>query len=97
MLQNQLGEWDFAGGKLEKGASFGQTLLEEVLEETNLNNELEDFCYLEQHRVNQSWVVIAIYCARIDTLEAIQISHEPHGVRFFYPWRGNVIEYPYLG
>ena len=83
LLQNERGEWDFPGGKLERGASFGQTLLEEVLEETNLNIELEDFCYLEQHRVNRSWVVIAIYRAKIDTLEAIQISYEHMEFGFF--------------
>jgi ADP-ribose pyrophosphatase YjhB (NUDIX family) len=83
LLQNERGEWDFPGGKLETGAAFGQTLLEEVLEETNLNIELEDFCYLEQHRVNRSWVVIAIYRAKIDTLEAIQISHEHMEFGFF--------------
>ena len=83
LLQNERGEWDFPGGKLETGATFGQTLLEEVLEETNLNIELEDFCYLEQHRVNRSWVVIAIYRAKIDTLEAIQISHEHMEFGFF--------------
>ena len=83
LLQNERDEWDFPGGKLETGASFGQTLLEEVLEETNLNIELEDFCYLEQHLVNRSWVVIAIYRAKIDTLEAIQISHEHMEFGFF--------------
>ena len=83
LLQNERGEWDFPGGKLETGATFGQTLLEEVLEETNLNIELEDFYYLEQHRVNRSWVVIAIYRAKIDTLEAIQISHEHIEFGFF--------------
>ena len=84
LLQNERGEWDFPGGKLETGAALGQTLLEEVLEETNLKIELEDFCYLEQHRVNRSWVVIAIYRAKIDTIEAIQISHEHMEFGFFF-------------
>ena len=83
LLQNERGEWDFPGGKLENGATLGQTLLEEVFEETNLKIELEDFCYLEQHQVNRSWVVIAIYRAKIDTLEAIQISHEHMEFGFF--------------
>jgi ADP-ribose pyrophosphatase YjhB (NUDIX family) len=83
LLQNERGEWDFPGGKLEIGDTLGQTLLEEVHEETNLKIELEDFCYLEQHQVNRIWVVIAIYRAKIDTLEAIQISHEHMEFGFF--------------
>ena len=82
-LQNERGEWDFPGGKLETGATLGQTLLNEVFEETNLRIEFEDFCYLEQYLVNRSWVVIAIYHAKIDTLDAIQISHEHMEFGFF--------------
>ena len=83
LLQNERGEWDFPGGKLETGASVGQTLLEEVMEETNLNIELEQLCYLEQHLVNRSWVVIAIYHAQINSDRAIQISHEHMEYGFF--------------
>ena len=73
LLQNERGEWDFPGGKLETGATFGQTLLEEVLEETNLKVDLENLCYLEQHNVNRSWVVVAVYLAKINSALAVQI------------------------
>ena len=76
LLQNERGEWDFPGGKLETGATIGQTLLEEVLEETNLKVDLENLCYLEQHKVNRSWVVVAVYFAKINSAHALNISHE---------------------
>ena len=101
LLQNERGEWDFPGGKLETGASVGQTLLEEVMEETNLNIELEQLCYLEQHLVNRSWVVVGIYHAQINSASAVQISHEHMEYGFFSeveikslltpPWVGAVI------
>ena len=101
LLQNERGEWDFPGGKLETGASVGQTLLEEVMEETNLNIELEQLCYLEQHLVNRSWVVVGIYHAQINSARAVQISHEHMQYGFFSeeeikslstpPWVGVVI------
>ena len=83
LLQNERGEWDFPGGKLETGASVGQTLLEEVMEETNLNIELEQLCYLEQHLVNRSWVVVGIYHAKINSARSFQISHEHMEYGFF--------------
>ena len=101
LLQNERGEWDFPGGKLETGATVGQTLLEEVNEETNLDIELEQLCYLELHQVNRSWVVVGIYQAQINSARAIQISHEHMEYGFFSkekiinlstpPWVGNVI------
>ena len=101
LLQNERGEWDFPGGKLETGASVGQTLLEEVMEETNLNIELEQLCYLEQHHVNRSWVVVGVYYAQINSARAVQISHEHMEYGFFSeveikrlltpPWVGAVI------
>ena len=101
LLQNERGEWDFPGGKLETGATVGQTLLEEVMEETNLNIELEQLCYLEQHHVNRSWVVVGVYNAQINSARAVQISHEHMEYGFFSkeeiinlstpPWVGNVI------
>ena len=101
LLQNERGEWDFPGGKLETGATVGQTLLEEVMEETNLNIELEQLCYLEQHQVNRSWVVVGVYHAQINSASAIQISHEHMEYGFFLegeiksmstpPWVGYVI------
>ena len=101
LLQNERGEWDFPGGKLETGATFGQTLLEEVLEETNLKVDLENLCYLEQHKVNRSWVVVAVYLAKINSALAVQISHEHMEYGFFTeleikklstsPWVGSVI------
>ena len=101
LLQNERGEWDFPGGKLETGASVGQTLLEEVMEETNLNIELEQLCYLEQHQVNRSWVVVGIYHAQINSASAVQISHEHMEYGFYSkqeiksmstpPWVGFVI------
>ena len=83
LLQNERGEWDFPGGKLETGATFAQTLLEEVLEETNLKVDLENLCYLEQHKVNRSWVVVAVYLAKINSASAVQISHEHMEYGFF--------------
>jgi 8-oxo-dGTP pyrophosphatase MutT (NUDIX family) len=83
LLQNERGEWDFPGGKLETGASVRQTLLEEVMEETNLNIELEQLCYLEQHLVNRSWVVVGVYQAQINSARAVQISHEHMEYGFF--------------
>ena len=83
LLQNERGEWDFPGGKLETGATVGQTILEEVKEETNLNIELEQLCYLEQHQVNRSWVVVAVYLAKINSARAVQISHEHMEYGFF--------------
>jgi ADP-ribose pyrophosphatase YjhB (NUDIX family) len=101
LLQNERGEWDFPGGKLETGATFGQTLMEEVLEETNLKVDLENLCYLEQHKVNQSWVVVAVYLAKINSASAVQISHEHMEYGFYTeeeikslhtpPWVGTVI------
>ena len=101
LLQNERGEWDFPGGKLETGASVGQTLLEEVMEETNLNIELEQLCYLEQHHVNRSWVVVGVYYAQFNSARALQISHEHMEYGFFAegeiknlltpPWVGAVI------
>ena len=46
LLQNERGEWDFPGGKLETGATVGQTLLEEVREETNLKVDLKNLTFL---------------------------------------------------
>ena len=83
LLKNERGEWDFPGGKLETGATFGQTLLEEVLEETNLKVYLENLCYLEQHKVNRSWVVVVVYLAKINSARAVQISHEHMEYGFF--------------
>ena len=101
LLQNERGEWDFPGGKWETGATVAQTLLEEVVEETNLDIELEQLCYLELHQVNRSWVVVGIYQAQINSARAIQISHEHMEYGFFSeeeiislstpPWVGNVI------
>ena len=101
LLQNERGEWDFPGGKLETGATVGQTLLEEVNEETNLDIEVEQLCYLEQHHVNRSWVVVGVYYAQINSARAVQISHEHMEYGFFSeeeiislstpPWVGNVI------
>ena len=83
LLQNERGEWDFPGGKLETGATVGQTILEEVKEETNLNIELEQLCYLEQHQVNRSWVIVGVYHAQINSSSSIQISHEHMEYGFF--------------
>ena len=86
---------------METGATVGQTLLEEVMEETNLNIELEQLCYLEQHQVNRSWVVVGVYRAQINSARAVQISHEHMQYGFFSeveiknlltpPWVGAVI------
>ena len=83
LLQNERGEWDFPGGKLETGATFGQTLLEEVKEETDLKVVIENLCYLEQHKVNRSWVVVAVYLANINSARAVHISHEHMEYGFF--------------
>ena len=101
LLQNERGEWDFPGGKLETGASVSQTLLEEVMEETNLNIELKQFCYLEQHQLNRTWLIVGIYHAQINSARAVQISHEHMQYGFFSmeeikslstpPWVGIVI------
>ena len=101
LLQNERGEWDFPGGKLETGATVGQTLLEEVNEETNLDIEVEQLCYLEQHHVNRSWVVVGVYYAQINSARAVQISHEHMEYGFFSeveikslltpPWVGAVM------
>ena len=101
LLQNERGEWDFPGGKLETGATVGQTLLEEVNEDTNLDIEVEQLCYLEQHHVNRSWVVVGVYYAQINSARAVQISHEHMEYGFFSeveikslltpPWVGAVI------
>jgi 8-oxo-dGTP pyrophosphatase MutT (NUDIX family) len=101
LLQNERGEWDFPGGKLETGATVGQTLLEEVVEETNLDIEVEQLCYLEQHLVNRSWVVVGVYNAQINSARSVQISHEHMEYGFFSeveikslltpPWVGAVI------
>ena len=68
---------------METGANFGQTLLEEVLEKTNLKVDLENLCYLEQHHVNRSWVVVWVYYAQINSARAVQISHEHMEYGFF--------------
>lgn len=101
LLKNERGEWDFPGGKLETGATVCQNLLKEVMEETNLKIKLEKICYLEQHQVNNSWVVIAIYRAHINSIRAIQISYEHMEYDFFSeeelknlstpPWVGHII------
>ena len=83
LLKNERDEWDFPGGKLENGFSAEQTLKREVLEESNLDIEIKNLVYFNQHMVNNINVAIVIYDTSIISNNPILISFEHLEYGFF--------------
>ncbi|MCB1021581.1 MAG: NUDIX hydrolase [Bryobacterales bacterium] len=59
------GEWSLPKGKLEKGESFEQAALREILEETACRAEIEDFLASLDYRVKGKPKVVLFYRMRV--------------------------------
>ena len=59
------GEWSLPKGKLEKGESFEEAAVREVLEETACRAEIEDFVAAVDYRVKGRPKVVLFYAMRL--------------------------------
>tara|TARA_B100001758_G_C18386272_1_gene600300 strand:- start:157 stop:597 length:441 start_codon:yes stop_codon:yes gene_type:complete len=83
LVKNEMSEWDFPGGKLEKEESISNTLIREVKEELNLDILVNDLVYAENHLVNNLPVLIILFETSIVNEKNIILSYEHVNYNFY--------------
>lgn len=69
-------QWEFPGGKLEKGETDEQALFREIMEELNVAVEIVD--KLPETSKDQGWreIVLVPFVCKVDTTDFILTEHE---------------------
>lgn len=69
-------QWEFPGGKLEKGETDEQALFREIMEELNVTIEIVD--KLPETSKDQGWreIVLVPFVCKVDTTDFILTEHE---------------------
>ncbi len=84
LLENERGEWELPGGRLEAGESLRGCVEREIYEEINLRVEagtlLDAYVY---EVVEGRRVLIVVYGCFVGSLDGIRKSGEHRGVGFF--------------
>ena len=83
LVKNERSEWDFPGGKLDKGDSVKKTLIREIKEELNLDVLIKKLVYAENHIVNGLPVMIVVFETLITSDEKISLSYEHINYNFY--------------
>jgi 8-oxo-dGTP diphosphatase len=79
------GEWSLPKGKLEKGESFEEAALREVLEETGCLAEIEDFLSAVDYRVKGKPKVVLFYRMRLVEERPFEPSAEIQALEWLAP------------
>ena len=69
-------QWEFPGGKLEKGETDEQALLREIMEELNVTVVIVD--KLPETSKDQGWreIVLVPFVCKVDTTDFVLTEHE---------------------
>lgn len=69
-------QWEFPGGKLEKGETDEQALLREIMEELNVTVEIVD--KLPETSKDQGWreIILVPFVCKVDTTDFVLTEHE---------------------
>ncbi|MEZ5361297.1 MAG: NUDIX domain-containing protein [Bryobacterales bacterium] len=79
------GEWSLPKGKLEKGESFEDAAVREILEETACHAEIEEFLASLDYRVKGKPKVVLFYCMRVLEERLFQPSAEIQALEWLEP------------
>lgn len=76
-------QWEFPGGKLEKGETDEEALYREIMEELNVTIEIVD--KLPETSKDQGWreIVLVPFVCKVDTTDFILTEHEQ--ILWLYP------------
>jgi 8-oxo-dGTP diphosphatase len=79
------GEWSLPKGKLEKGETFEEAALREVIEETGCHAEIDDFLAAVDYRAKDKPKVVLFFSMRLVDLKPFSPSDEVTALEWLSP------------